>query len=314
MAPNGHTISNGDSVNELSEKRTSRMSSDGNIGSRYMSRTVIGAEEDEDNFRSDKRPESGDASRTDHVTGEKAVITESPLDNTNSKKQVMDEARGKETRNKQDKDDMHGEIKRSSYGKDIVKEAASGKGRTDEREDERRRRQDERHMKRERERERERTDDRNGSKEKMKEQGGNSREKAKESDSRKRSIHPDVKEDRKEKERDRRANAEDDGDRRRELTKDEKGERSRHRLASESSRHKRRRSSSVGSRGKSSKDNSVVSHANDSSEELSDDSKRLIIRSAIFHWYYALILQCSFLYSALLQEAAFEKAQLITIT
>ncbi|XP_058195577.1 uncharacterized protein LOC131311940 isoform X2 [Rhododendron vialii] len=270
LAPNGHTISNGDSVNELSEKRTSRMSPDGNIGSRYTSRTVVGAEEDEDNFRRDKRLESGDASRTDHVIGEKAVITESPLDNTNSKKQVMDEARGKETRNKQDKDDTHGQVKRSSYGKDIVKEAASGKGRTDEREDERRRRQDERHMKRERER----TDDRNGSKEKMKEQGGNSREKAKESDSRKRSIHPDVKEDRKEKERDRRANAEDDGDRRRELTKDEKGERSRHRLASESSRHKRRRSSSVGSRGKSSKDNSVVSHANDSSEELSDDSKR----------------------------------------
>ncbi|KAA8529630.1 hypothetical protein F0562_034270 [Nyssa sinensis] len=108
----------------------------------------------------------------------------------------------------------------------------------------------------------------------MKEPGIKSGEKAKESDSRKKSTHPDGKEDRKETERDRRASAKEYSNRKRERGKDEKGERSRHKHSSESSRHKRHRSSSVGSRGRNSKDNSVVSHANDSSDEASDDSRR----------------------------------------
>ncbi|KAL7196923.1 hypothetical protein ACSBR1_036856 [Camellia fascicularis] len=273
MVSNGATIRHGSVVNDLSDNRTGRGSSDGNVRSRYSSKMVSGATEGEDNFDGEKRLENADASRPNRSVGEKVMKTELPLV---AKKSATDDSQGRETRNKQDKNDKL-ETKRSSAGKDIVKEADSSKDRTDEREDENRRRQDERHAKKER------TDDRNGSKEKMKEQGGKSREKAKESDSRKRSIHPDVKEDRKEKERDRRATAEEDSNRRRERTKDEKGERSRHKLAGESSRHKRRRSSSVGSRGRSSKDNSVVSHANDSSDESSDDSKSRKLHSKRRH-------------------------------
>ncbi|GFY88233.1 cyclin-like protein [Actinidia rufa] len=197
-------------------------------------------------FMDEKRTENTDASRPNHSVAEKVMKTEMPRENISAKKLVTDDSQGKEARNKQDKNDVR-VTKRSSSGKDLVKEVDNSKDRIDEKEDDKRRRQDERHVKKER------TDDRNGSKERMKEQGGKSEEKVRESDSRKRSIHPDVKEDRRGNERDKRSNAEEDGDRRRDRTKDEKGERSRHKLASESSRHKRR---------------------HDSSDESSDDSKR----------------------------------------
>ncbi|XP_057496206.1 uncharacterized protein LOC130781149 isoform X2 [Actinidia eriantha] len=246
IVPSTAAIHQAAMVNESSENKIGGGSSAGNAAYRYSSKTESGADEDVDNFHDENRTENTDASRPNHSVAEKVMKTEMPLENISAKKSGTDDSQGIEARNKQDKNDVR-VTKRSSSGKDIVKEVDSSKDRTDEREDDKHRRQEERHVKKER------TDDRNGSKERMKEQGGKSEEKARESDSRKRSSHPDVKEDRKGKERDRRANAEEDGDRRRDRTKDEKGERSGHKLASESSRHRKRR---------------------DSSDESSDDSKR----------------------------------------
>ncbi|KAL6954657.1 hypothetical protein U1Q18_043355 [Sarracenia purpurea var. burkii] len=257
MVSNGASIHHGSVASELSVHRTSRGSSDDKVGPSYSSKTVSGLVGDEDNMDGEKMLESVDASMPNPSVKEKAIKTE-PVDNINSKKSVKDDSRGREIRNKEDKSDRR-ETKRSSAGKD-VKELDSRKDKIGERDDENHRRQDERRVKRER------LDDRNGS-EGMNKQAGKS-------DSRKSSVHPDVEEDRKEKERDIKPNAKEDRDRRKERTKDEKRERSRHKPASESSRHKRRRSSSVGSRGRSSKDNSVVGHAYDSSDESSDDSKR----------------------------------------
>ncbi|KAF2301673.1 hypothetical protein GH714_028608 [Hevea brasiliensis] len=111
----------------------------------------------------------------------------------------------------------------------------------------------------------EKTDNQNGSKERMKERGDRTGENAKESESRKRSSHLDVKEDRKEAEKLQRSSAKEDN-RKRGRVKDKEEDRASIN-ASDSSRHKRRRSSSTSSRGRNSKDN-------DSSAEVSDDSKR----------------------------------------
>ncbi|KAL6983755.1 hypothetical protein U1Q18_017131 [Sarracenia purpurea var. burkii] len=260
---NGSTVHYSAIDNELSVNRTGRGSSDGNLGSRNSSEMISGVEEDEDNFHGEKRPESIDASGPNDSVREKDTETAAPLETNSAKRSVTDDSQGKEIRNKQNKNGVC-ETKTISSGKDIDKEVESGRDRIGEREDDKRRGKDERHSKKES------TGDRNSSKDRVKEQGGKSREKVRESDLRKRSIHPDGKEDRKEKMIDKRSNA----DRRTERTNDDKGERLRHKLVNESSRHKRHRTSSVGSRGRSSKDNSVFSHANGSSDESSDDSKR----------------------------------------
>ncbi|KAF2301694.1 hypothetical protein GH714_028695 [Hevea brasiliensis] len=139
---------------------------------------------------------------------------------------------------KSNEDNRH-ENKRSYSGKDI-KEAQHG-SRVDEKGDGNRRRQDEMHLRKEK------TDNQNGSKERMKERGDRTGENAKESESRKRSSHLDVKEDRKEAEKLQRSSAKEDN-RKRGRVKDKEEDRARHKRASDSSRHKRRRSSSTSSR------------------------------------------------------------------
>ncbi|KAK9277158.1 hypothetical protein L1049_006697 [Liquidambar formosana] len=210
------------------------------------------------------------ASESKYNVGEKVVRKpELPGENVNAKKSMPDDSQGREARIKSDKNDRY-EAKRSSAGKDFVKDVESGKIRADERGDENRGRQDERQLKKEK------MDDWNGSKERRKEHGAKPQEKAKESDSRKKFTHLDVKEDKKEMERGKRASAKEDNGKKRERLKDEKEDRSRHKPTSDSSRHKRRRSPSSSSRGRNGKDNSVLSHANDSSDETSEDSKRKV--------------------------------------
>uniref|UniRef100_A0A5B7AZ34 Uncharacterized protein n=1 Tax=Davidia involucrata TaxID=16924 RepID=A0A5B7AZ34_DAVIN len=264
-SPDGDTIYHGAVISELSNDVAG--SAHGNVQSRYPFKTVSGVGEDDTNVDGQKILDSFDAFKSKECVGEKVVKTEVPFESVHAKKSMTDNSHGRETRNKPDKNDRH-ETNRSSTSKNLVKEVESAKNGTDGKGDENRRRQDERHVRKER------TVDRNGLKERIKEQGVKSGEKVKESDSRKKSSHPDVKGDRKESERGRGASAKEDSSRKKERAKDEKRERSRHKLTGESSTHKRRRSSSVGSRGRNSKDNSAVSHSNDSSDEASNDSKR----------------------------------------
>ncbi|KAG2409346.1 uncharacterized protein HKW66_Vig0000110 [Vigna angularis] len=109
------------------------------------------------------------------------------------------------------------------------------------------------------------------SKERVKEHHFRHWEKAKESDSRKRSSHVDVKDDKREVEKSHRGSTTDDTSRKREHTKDKGEHKSRQKDASNPDRHRRRRSSSVSSRGRTNKDR--VDHAGNSSEG-SDVSKR----------------------------------------
>lgn len=205
------------------------------------------------------------ASRLKDAVG--LVKPDLPTENVNDKKAAKTDPHGRESRMKPDKHDRH-ESKRSSL-KDN-KEVESGTIRKDEKGDEKRRRQDEKPLRKER------TDDRNGSKEKIKDQNVKPREKSKESDSSKRSSHPDVEEDQRETDRLRRDISKEDVSRKRERTKNKEDDRSRRKHSTDSSRHKRRRSSSIDSRGRISKDN-PINHANHSSDESSEDSKRFII-------------------------------------
>jgi hypothetical protein len=241
-------------ISEMNDNRVDR-----DLGHTYSSK-VVSVDTDDGISVSGKMLDGTNSSRSKNTAG----VMESELSGeyVNVKKTSTDDPQHSESRRKLDKNDRH-ESKRSS-GKDSLKEGDGSKIRADENGDERRR-QDERHSRRGK------TDD--GSKERKKEQNFKPGEKAKESESRKRSDRLDVKDDRKETERLNRASAKEDTHRKRERRKDEEEDRSRHKTASESSRHKRRRSSSISSKGRNSKDNSI-SHANDSSDEASDDSKR----------------------------------------
>ncbi|XAR48103.1 hypothetical protein NMG60_11030816 [Bertholletia excelsa] len=272
LSEDKYKINNGNSLAETEghikglRNTEGREQSDHNVGSRHDYKSASKIVESEDSIDGDKKLEGADDFKTS-CSAEDTLKKTEQLEDTAIKKPLADDSQGRETRYKHDKDDRR-ETKRSSSGKDMMKEFDIGKDKTGERENESHRRQDEKHAKKER------TDEKNGSRDKSKDQGGKSGEKVKESESKKKSTHPDGKEDRKEKERDRRGNAKEDSDRRKERTKDDKGERSKYKLSSESSRHKRRRSSSAGSRGRSSKDNSVINDAGDSSDESSDTSKR----------------------------------------
>lgn len=197
--------------------------------------------------------------------GEKAMKPE--LRSQNANPMIKDGSQGKETKVESGKNNRH-ETKKSSSDKSFAKEEDSAKLKTDAKRDEIHRKHDERNLRKEK------TDDQNGSQDRTKRQSSKSGEKVKESDSRKRSSHPDEKEDRKETEKSKRANVKAESNQKREQLNDEKEDRSRQKLASDLGRHKRRRSSSISSRGRSSKDNSVVSHTNASGDEASDDSKR----------------------------------------
>ncbi|KAM5567954.1 transcription elongation regulator 1 [Rosa sericea] len=234
---------NGSSPVELEEHRRSQTSLPDDLSKSDIS------------YNRNKSEESNvDKYLQDGITAEPELSTE----NVNVKKTAKNDPQSRESRMKPDKHDRHGS-KRSSFKEN--EEVDSGKIRTDEKGDENRRRQDERPLRKGR------TDDRNGSKEKIKDQNVKPGDKAKESDSRKRSSHADVEEDKRETDR-LRSSSKEDVSRKRERTKNKEDDRSRRKHSTDSSRHKRRRSSSIDS-----KDNSV-NHANHSSDDSSEDSKR----------------------------------------
>lgn len=150
---------------------------------------------------------------------------------------------------------------------DFAKDVKNSKTRADEKGNENHRRKDERHQKKEK------ADDRNEAKERAKDFNVRHGEKAKESESRKRSSLVDAKGDNKEAEKGHRSSAMEDTSRRKEHTRDKGEHKSRHKDSSKSDRHKRKRSSSVSSRGRSSRDQ-AVNHSSESSGEGSDGSKR----------------------------------------
>ncbi|WCJ38535.1 cyclin-related [Euphorbia peplus] len=190
------------------------------------------------------------ASHTSNGSGSKATSGES----------AVDDSQIRETKTKLYEDEQH-ERKRNYSGKEKDIKEAERRSWADEKGDGNHRKQDEKHPRKQK------IDDHNSSIEKSKVQGDRSGEKAKESDSRKKSSQLDVKEDRKESERHHRSGAKDNDDRKRGRGKDKEEDRARHKLTSDSSKHKRRRSSSTSSKGRHGKDNY-------SSDEVSDGSKR----------------------------------------
>ena len=189
-------------------------------------------------------------------------VPRAELREQNGAEKATDDHLGKESRRKSEKNDRHD---KSSSEKDFKEVKSSHKTRTDEKGDESKRRKEERNQKKEQ------TDYSSESKERVKEHSDRHGEKAKESESRKRSSHVDVKDDRKGAEKPHRGSTTEDTSRKKEHTKDKGENKSRRREASDHDRHKRRRSSSVSSRGRTSKDHN---HADDSSGEGSDGSKR----------------------------------------
>ncbi|XP_048138689.1 stress response protein NST1 isoform X2 [Rhodamnia argentea] len=132
---------------------------------------------------------------------------------------------------------------------------------------------DENQRKDERDLRKERTE-RLDSKEKLEQR--KSEDRVKESHSRSRTNDVDGREDRKEAGRSYRSSAK-EGDKRNERSKHKEEDRLGNEHSNDSRRHKRRRSSSTGSRGRNSKENS---HAKSSSDEVSDDSRRFVIRKS----------------------------------
>lgn len=158
--------------------------------------------------------------------------SEKIVENDSSKRSVMGDSSGEETRYKLDKNDRR-EQERNSVGKnvrhlEIDKESGYEKEGTNSR-------HDQRHLKKER------RDDQNGSKERV----VKSSEKAKDADSRKRASPDYDKEGKKEKHADRRSSGKEENDRKRERSEDDRREKSSHRNSSESSRHKRHHSPSI---------------------------------------------------------------------
>lgn len=157
--------------------------------------------------------------------------------------------------------DRH-DIRRISSGRHIMKKTEGSMEREGE-EEEIHGRRDGRHQKKDN------IEDHNVSKDRLRDQGGKHREKTRESDSRKRSPLCDVKDDKKERERDKKRGGRDE-DKKRERAKDEKGDKSRHK-SSDESRHKRRHSSPIGKSAKPNKESPLLS--GDSSDEAAEDSR-----------------------------------------
>lgn len=201
------------------------------------------------------------ATPTDNGHKETLSRPDVPTEKENMRKSAKDDSpeRGAKRR------DRH-ESKRTSSGKDSYKELEIGKEREAEKEETRGRKDEKRQKK-------DKTEDYNISRERSKEQDDKHGEKARESDSRRRSPHHEVKDSKKERERDKKRSNKDDADKKRERTKDEKGDKSRHKSSSDASRHKHRRSSSVG-RGRKNEESTIVSNGSD--DEASDDSKRKV--------------------------------------
>ncbi|CAK7332575.1 unnamed protein product [Dovyalis caffra] len=259
--------------------KTSPIGSDSKINGAFSelnehvhSRVVSADSHVEISVNGEKKLESDNKAASKATIGETTKMKSEPLGESASvEKLVADYSQARDTRVRSDQDSR--------------RESRSSGSRADEKGDDGQRRQDGKHLNKEK------TDDLNGSKEKRKERNDKTGESAKESESRRRSSHPEVKEDRKEAEKPHRSSAKDDATRKRDRTKEKEEDRARHKPTSDSSKHKRTRSSSISSRGRNSKDS-------DSSDEASDDSKRftseiLPVLFCIFAVWDAYILLCT---------------------
>ncbi|KAI5572835.1 hypothetical protein BDE02_10G039600 [Populus trichocarpa] len=235
--------------------KTSSIGSDNKINGAFSelsehvhSEVVFGARHVEISVNGEEKIESNNKAASKATIGEHAKMKSEPLGESLSvEKSVVDYSHTRGTRVRSDQDSRH--------------ETRSSGSRADEKGDDGHRRQDGKHPSKEK------TDDLNGSKERKKERNDKTGASAKEPESRRKSSHPEVKEDRKEEEKPHRSSAKENAIRKRDRTKEKEEDKARHKPTSDSIKHKRTRSSSISSRGRNSKDN-------DSSDEASDDSKR----------------------------------------
>ncbi|XP_026387135.1 uncharacterized protein LOC113282368 isoform X1 [Papaver somniferum] len=229
-----------------------------------------GIQEDKSNFDGGKMP-GAKVGFESKVAIEETDSGESELPHGIVRKTTME---GRSSRSSTDhKNDK--EKKRNSGDKISIRKAENAKTNADEKHSNSRR-QDQRHVRKEKTEGR----DRDVSKERARDRGTKTGEKAKE-DSRR---DCNSKDETRETEKLKKTSTKEDGNRKRERDKDEKEDkderedRSRH-SRHRSGRHKRPRSSSISGRGRDSKDNSVGSHADESSDEASEDSRKRKPRS-----------------------------------
>jgi hypothetical protein len=246
--------------------KTSSIGSDNKINGAFSelsdSEVVFGARHVEISVNGEEKIESNNKAASKATIGEHAKMKSEPLGESLSvEKSVVDYSHTRGTRVRSDQDSRH--------------ETRSSGSRADEKGDDGHRRQDGKHPSKEK------TDDLNGSKERKKERNDKTGASAKEPESRRKSSHPEVKEDRKEEEKPHRSSAKENAIRKRDRTKEKEEDKARHKPTSDSIKHKRTRSSSISSRGRNSKDN-------DSSDEASDDSKRFTseIQSVPFFFFF----------------------------
>ncbi|CAN4123316.1 unnamed protein product [Withania somnifera] len=229
---------------------------------------------DDRSTRYSAHEDAGGSSKTesrvseDKLPGVKDVVkTEKPSQTLDFKKTMIGNSRSKDSRDKPDKSSKS-EARKGLDTNDNGMYITSSKGKKPEIEEVNRGNHEEIHTRKEK------VDDLDGSKDILKDKSHKSGERAKESNSRKRPSPSNVKEERKEIEKGRRAGVITDNGRKRERAKDEKREKSRRKYERGSSRRRRHRSSSNDSRGRESKDRST--RTNDPSDESSDDSRRKV--------------------------------------
>ncbi|XP_034900165.1 uncharacterized protein [Populus alba] len=240
---------------EIDLSKTSSVGSDNKINGAFSelsehahSKVVSGVRHVEISVNSEKILESNNKAVPKATIEENAKIESERIgESVNLEKPVVDYSQARDTRARPDQDSRH--------------ESRSSGSMADEKGDDGHRRHDGKHSSKEK------TGDLNGSKEKKRERKDKTGESAKEPESRRRSSHPEAKEDRKDAEKLHRSSVKEDATRKRDRSKEKEEDRARHKPTSDSSKHKRTRSSSISSRGRNSKDN-------DSSDEASDDSKR----------------------------------------
>ncbi|KAJ6430398.1 hypothetical protein OIU84_021737 [Salix udensis] len=212
------------------------------------SKVVSGVRHVEISVNGEKLLESNDKAVPKATIRENSIMKSERIgESVNVEKSVMDYSQARDTRVRPDQDSRH--------------ESRSSGSIPDEKGDDGHKKHDTKHSSKEK------TDDLNGSKGKRRERKDKAGESAKESESRRRSSHPEVKEDGKDVEKLNRSSVKEDATRKRDHAKEKEEDRARHKPTSESNKHKRTHSSSISGRGRNSKDN-------DSSDEASDDSKR----------------------------------------
>ncbi|GAA0140757.1 hypothetical protein LIER_02050 [Lithospermum erythrorhizon] len=196
-----------------------------------------------------------------HVPKETVVQAERPGNSKTSSIELFD---GR-IRSESDKSERH-EMRRNSSDKDYVKDENIHKGKVNEKGFETRGRYDEKNF------DREKNGDQSARIDKAKEKGAKTGDKGKDSDSRIRSS-PDVKETKRDRDKERKSSFKEENGGKKERTKDGKGEKIRPKSSKDSGRHKRHHSPTE-SRGKDSKDSSGFSETGDSDDESAIASRR----------------------------------------